>query len=125
MPPRTLSEEDIQRIIDAQSDSISKLAEVAIKRHGSEQKEHISKEIEQSIDKAVCRTFSIVGVDVNNPASVSEFQADLRFGKNLRKFADRGKMAFAAAIGAAIFGMLWFGAKEWIANMVHHLQGKH
>jgi hypothetical protein len=38
-------------------------------------------------DRAVRKTFAILGVNVDNPESVEEFRQDLRFGKQLRKIA--------------------------------------
>ena len=59
--------------------------------------------------KAVVDTFKILGVNVNDPASVESFREDLRFGKRLRKFADRGAMAFVVAVSVALAGALFLG----------------
>ena len=60
-------------------------------------------------DRAVRKTFAILGVNIDNPESVEEFRQDLRFGKKLRRLADHGTMAFFAAVAIAIVGALWIG----------------
>ena len=60
-------------------------------------------------DRAVRKTFAILGVDIDRPESVEEFRQDLRFGKKLRKLADHGTMAFFAAVAIAIVGAIWIG----------------
>ena len=60
-------------------------------------------------DRAVRKVFAILGVDVSSPESVSEFQADLRFGRSLRKGADHGFMAFIGLIAIAVGAALWAG----------------
>lgn len=54
-------------------------------------------------DRAVRKTFAILGVDVDKPESVEEFRQDLRFGKQLRKIASHGTLAFFATVSVAIF----------------------
>jgi hypothetical protein len=63
-------------------------------------------------DKAVKKTFAILGVNVDDPASIEEFRQDLRFGKRLRKLADHGGLAFAAAVSIAIAAAIWAGVAE-------------
>jgi hypothetical protein len=60
-------------------------------------------------DRAVRKTFAILGVDIDKPESVEEFRQDLRFGKKLRKLSDHGTMAFFAAIAIAMVGAIWIG----------------
>jgi hypothetical protein len=60
-------------------------------------------------DRAVRKTFAILGVNIDNPESVEEFRQDLRFGKKLRRLADHGTMAFFAAVAIAVVGALWIG----------------
>jgi hypothetical protein len=60
-------------------------------------------------DRAVRKTFAILGVNIDNPESVEEFRQDLRFGKRLRKIADHGTLAFFAAVAVAIAGAIWIG----------------
>jgi hypothetical protein len=65
-------------------------------------------------DRAVRKTFAILGVNIDNPESVEEFRQDLRFGKKLRKLADHGTMAFFAAVAIAVVGALWIGITQTI-----------
>lgn len=77
--------------------------------HGScPEEEAIMKEvIEQSVERAVKKTFAILGVDINDPESVEEFRQDLRFGKRMRKMADHGQLAlvamFCVGLGWAVY----------------------
>ena len=66
-------------------------------------------ECSEIADRAVKKTFAILGVDIDKPESVEEFRQDLRFGKRLRKIADHGTLAFFAAIAVAIVGAIWIG----------------
>lgn len=63
-------------------------------------------------DKAVKKTFAILGVNIDDPESIEEFRQDLRFGKRLRKIADHGTLAFFAAVAVAIVGALWIGISQ-------------
>lgn len=65
-------------------------------------------------DRAVRKTFAILGVDIDKPESVEEFRQDLRFGKRLRKIADHGTLAFFAAVAVAIVGAIWIGISQSI-----------
>lgn len=65
--------------------------------------------IEAAVDKAVKKTFAILGVDIDKPESVEEFREDLRFGKSMRKYASHGFLAFIAVICAGIAGTMWYG----------------
>ena len=67
-------------------------------------------------DVAVRKTFAILGVDVNDASSVESFREDLRFGGRLRKLSERGLMAFASAVGAAMLGALVAG----VASLMQH-----
>lgn len=67
-------------------------------------------------DRAVRKTFAILGVDIDKPESVEEFRQDLRFGKKLRKLADHGALAFFAAVAVAIVGAIWIGIISSIRN---------
>ena len=72
----------------------------------SEDSRHVNetREIADRVaDTAVKKVFAILGVNVDNPESVEEFRADLRFGKKLRKLADHSVLA---AAGAVATGML-------------------
>jgi hypothetical protein len=58
---------------------------------------------------AVKKTFAILGVDVDSPSQVKEFQESLRFGEKLRKASDQGMLALAAALAVAALATLWVG----------------
>lgn len=70
--------------------------------------------IEVAVDKAVKKTFAILGVDVDKPESVEEFREDLRFGKAMRKYASHGFIAFVAVVFAGLAGSIWYGIVEKI-----------
>jgi hypothetical protein len=65
-------------------------------------------------DRAVRKTFAILGVDIDKPESVEEFRQDLRFGKRLRKIADHGTLAFFGAVAVAVVAALWIGITQSI-----------
>ena len=74
--------------------------------------EAIMKEvIEQSVERAVKKTFAILGVDINDPESVEEFRQDLRFGKRMRKMADHGQLALVAMFFMGLGWALYEGIK--------------
>ena len=66
-------------------------------------------ECSEIADRAVKKTFAILGVNIDNPESVEEFRQDLRFGKRLRKIADHGTLAFFGAVAVAIVAAIWIG----------------
>jgi hypothetical protein len=84
-------------------------------RHGHEScpdEEAIMKQvIEQSVERAVKKTFAILGVDINDPESVEEFRQDLRFGKRMRKMADHGQLALVAMFFMGLGWALYEGIK--------------
>ncbi len=61
---------------------------------------------DDAADRAVKKTFSILGVDVDSPKEVREFQESLRFGDKLRRIADKGLMGTVVAIGTLIGGAI-------------------
>jgi len=65
---------------------------------------------EDAANKAVKKCFAIMGVDIDKPESVAEFQEDLRFGKKIRKAADYGLMVFVAVVLTAVLSLVWAGA---------------
>lgn len=65
-------------------------------------------------ERAVRKTFAILGVDVDRPEQVRDFQESLRFGDRLRKAADRGTLAFIGAVAVALAAALWLGLKTKI-----------
>lgn len=64
---------------------------------------------EKSADRAVKRTFAILGVDVDDPKQVAEFQEDLRFGSMMRKIANRGVLAIIGAVCIGLAAATWAG----------------
>jgi len=67
--------------------------------------------IEQSVERAVKKTFAILGVDINDPESVEEFRQDLRFGKRMRKMADHGQLALVAMFFMGLGWALYEGIR--------------
>lgn len=84
-------------------------------RYGHElcpDEEAIMKEaIEHAVERAVKKTFAILGVDINDPESVEEFRQDLRFGKRMRKMADHGQLALVAMFFMGLGWALYEGIK--------------
>lgn len=72
---------------------------------------------QQAADAAVCRVFAILGVDVDDPEKVEEFRMDLRFGRSLRRAADRGMLAIVGLVAVALAGAVWAGI---VANIKGH-----
>lgn len=70
--------------------------------------------IDAAVERAVKKTFAILGVDVDKPESVEEFREDLRFGKAMRKYASHGFIAFVAVVFAGLAGSIWYGLIEKI-----------
>ena len=66
-------------------------------------------ECSEIADRAVQKTFAILGVDIDKPESVEDFRQDLRFGKRLRKIADHGTLAFFGAVAVAFVAAIWIG----------------
>lgn len=62
-------------------------------------------------DSAVKKTFAIMGVDVDDPEKVEDFRMDLRFGRSMRKAANRGMLAAVAVITSGILMLMWNGLK--------------
>lgn len=74
---------------------------------------------EEAADRAVARVFYLLGVDVDDAASVEEFRKDLRFGKALRGYAERGTSALVSMVG-----MLLLGGIVWaLQQRVHEIGG--
>ena len=65
--------------------------------------------LERSAELAVKKVFAILGVDIDVPKDVEEFRENLRFGADMRKVADRGRLALITVIAAAIVYGLWNG----------------
>ena len=71
---------------------------------------------EAAADQAVRKTFAILGVDIDKPSEVREFQESLRFGDFLRKAANRGLFTLISAIAGALIVALWYGFKVSIGK---------
>ncbi len=67
--------------------------------------------IDQAVERAVKKTFAILGVDINDPESVEEFRQDLRFGKRMRKMADHGQLALVGVFAVGIAWAVYEGIK--------------
>jgi len=85
-------------------------------RHGGHEtcpdEEMLMKEaIEQAVERAVKKTFAILGVDINDPESVEEFRQDLRFGKRMRKMSDHGQLALVATFFIGLGWAVYEGIK--------------
>lgn len=70
--------------------------------------------IDESADKAVKKTFAILGVDIDDPGDVEDFRKDLRFSNQMRSFMDKGQMAFIAGIALAAAAGMW----AWVAGKI-------
>jgi len=64
---------------------------------------------QEAADRAVRKVFAILGVDIDSPAEVEAFREDLRFGRWMRRAADKGLMAFIGVVAAGIAAALWAG----------------
>lgn len=60
-------------------------------------------------EKAVKKTFAILGVDIDSPKQVSNFQDSLRFGDRLKKYADYGALVMIGALVLALAGAIGTG----------------
>ena len=60
-------------------------------------------------DEAVRKVFAILGVDIDKPESVAEFQDDLRFGRRLRRASDHGILAMVGLLIVGLGAALWAG----------------
>ena len=67
--------------------------------------------LDDSAERAVRKVFAILGVDIDKPESVAEFQEYLRFGKKLRKAADHGMLALVGVVVAALMAAAWAGVQ--------------
>ena len=76
--------------------------------------EDTCKYAEAASQAAVKHVFAIIGVDIDDPKQVKEFQKDLMFGQSMRKAADRGQLALAVVVAGAIGAALWAGIIEKI-----------
>lgn len=72
---------------------------------------------EEAAHRAVKKTFAILGVDVDVPKDVEAFRMDLRFGAQLRKASEKGRLAFIGAIGVVLATII-------VAGVKHYIEGK-
>ena len=61
---------------------------------------------DQAAREAVREAFILLGVDTEDPKSIDDFQADLRFNRSLRRRADQGTDAFFKLVFLAIAGAI-------------------
>jgi len=66
---------------------------------------------DDAAEKAVKKTFAILGVNIDEPKEVAEFQQSLRFSDKLRKTADKGVVAFVVTLMGLMGTALWLGLK--------------
>lgn len=76
------------------------------------------KAAENAAEKAVKKVFELMGVDVNNPRAVEDFREDLRFGRRMRRAADRSFIVMVSVIAAAIIASIWLGIVSNISTVV-------
>lgn len=67
--------------------------------------------------KAVKQVFAILGVNIDEPIEVSEFQADLRFGRTLRNATNKGFVSVFALVCTSLVIFAGLGIKATIALM--------
>lgn len=70
----------------------------------------------EAAEAAVRRVFAVMGVDIDKPESVAEFQDDLRFGRRLRRTADHGWLSVVGAAAVALVAAVWIGVKVAIGG---------
>ena len=70
----------------------------------------------EAAELAVKKVFAILGVNIDDPEKVEAFREDLRFGKTLRRAADRGLMAFIGILVISIAAALWAGIVQKITG---------
>lgn len=73
---------------------------------------------EAAADKAVSKTFAILGVDIDDPKQVKDFQESLRFGEKMRKIADKSVTAFVLAMIAVAASAFIYGLKAFLQGKV-------
>ena len=66
---------------------------------------------DDAAEKAVQKTFAILGVDINDPKQVNEFQKSLNFGDSMRKFFDKGFLATAVVMAGLFAAIVYAGIK--------------
>lgn len=64
---------------------------------------------DDAAERAVKRVFAVLGVDIEDPQQVAEFQQDLRFGRLMRCAANKGFIAVVVLAATAIGVATWAG----------------
>lgn len=67
---------------------------------------------EDAANNAVRKVFAILGVNIDVPKEVADFQQNLQFGATLRKATDHGLLAVTAVIATAICAAIWVGITQ-------------
>lgn len=62
---------------------------------------------EEAANRAVKKTFAILGVNIDDPKEVENFRKSLRFTDEIRKAYDVGRFAFVAAFVGAFVASVW------------------
>jgi hypothetical protein len=68
-----------------------------------------SSEVVDAADLAVKKVFYLLGVDVDNAASIESFREDLRFGRRLRKLANSGVAGIVGLLALGLVTALYSG----------------
>ena len=68
-----------------------------------------SSEVVDAADLAVKKVFYLLGVDVDNAASIESFREDLRFGRRLRKLANSGVAGIVGLLALGLGTALYSG----------------
>jgi uncharacterized protein (DUF697 family) len=63
----------------------------------------------RSAEIAVKRVFAIMGVDIDKPKDVQEFQQNLQFGATMRTAVDRGLLAVVVVVAGGVCAAVWAG----------------
>ena len=69
---------------------------------------------ERSAEKAVKHTFAILGVDIDDPEQVQEFQNNLQFSAGIRKAVKQSWLAFWWGMGISIAAGMVFMIKKYM-----------
>ena len=67
---------------------------------------------EDAAERAVKKTFAILGIDINSPFEVEQFRRDLRFAGDLRKMAGKSMVAFIISFIGLITAAIWTNFKS-------------
>ena len=62
-------------------------------------------------DKAVRKTFAIMGVNVDDPRQLEDFRRDVRFAGDLRSYAGRSMLTLTSVCIGGLLIALWTGVK--------------